>query len=682
MPPVTRQDNITETLHGVKITDPYRWLEDQESGETRAWLEAQIGYTRATLDALPGRDALHRRLAELMRVEALDVPFERGGSYFLGRRDADQEQKRLYRRTTLDGADELLVDPYAIGQDHKTSVFFCDVSADGSLICYGIRQGGEDEVEVRLMDANTRADLADRLPKQRLFSPVLTPDKTRLFYSISTEEGPRVRCHRIGTNPAEDVTLFGEGYDGGKIAWCALSEDGHWLLIHLSHGSAAPQVEVYIKDLNSDGPLTPLVNDLEANFEAEFGGSQLYLLTDWEAPNKRVLRVDLNRWIQSPNRNQWHEIIAEGPDVIEAIALAGGKLFVTTLHDATSCIREYPADGALNAAGLEVPLPGLGSADGPYGRWESTEAFVTFSSFATPQRIYRLDIETGAIREWARLQAPIDPDAFTVEQVFYPSKDGTKIPMFLVYKKGLERDGGRPTLLYGYGGFRASLTPGYNTSAIVLAEQGGLYAVANLRGGGEYGEAWHQAGMRDKKQNVFDDYIAAAEWLIANGHTNPDKLAIYGGSNGGLLVGAALTQRPELFRAVVCGVPLLDMIRYHQFLVAAYWVPEYGSADAPEPFTWLHAYSPYHRVQSGTRYPSVLFMTGDADTRVAPLHARKMAALLQASTASDPAERPILLHYDTSAGHSGGKPLSRQIDDSADLLSYLFHQLGVTEGAV
>ena len=440
------------------------------------------------------------------------------------------------------------------------------------------------------------------------------------------------------------------------------------MTIHVLYGAAGDKTEIYYQDLAAGGPLKPLVTDIPARFEGEVGGDQIFVHTNWNAPKGRILVVDLKH----PEREKWREVVAEGNSVIESMALAGGKLLVNYTENASSRVEVFDAAGQRLR---ELELPTIGSLAGISSRWRSPEAFYGFDSYAVPFTIYRYDVQTGGQKEWARLNVPIQSDKFEMKQVWYHSKDGTRVPMFLLYLKGTKPDGARPTLLTGYGGFNVSMTPSFSESAAIWAEQGGVFAVANLRGGGEFGEAWHKAGMFGNKQNVFDDFIAAAQWLIQNRYTNPSRLAIAGTSNGGLLVGAALTQRPELFRAVYCGYPLLDMIRYQKFLVARYWVSEYGSSDDPAQFRYLYAYSPYHHVKPGVKYPAVLLASGDSDTRVAPLHARKMTALLQGSTASD---HPVLLRYDTEAGHSaGGMPTSKRIDQAGDELSFLFWQLGM-----
>ncbi len=672
-PPETKKDDVVDTVQGVPIPDPYRWLEDQNSPETRAWIDAQNAYTRSVLDPLPGREALARRLGELLKVDILGIPTERRGRYFFSRRQADKDLPILYVRQGLKGKDEVLVDPLPLSPDHSTSVNYLDVSQDGALVAYGVRQGGEDEVTVKLLEVDGRKELPDALPRARYSGVAIAPDRSALYYSKQTKEGPRVFRHRIGTDVSEDVKLFGDGYGPEKIISAGLSDDGRYLVLVVFHGAAATQTEIYFQNLASGGPIETVVNDVKARFLPSVAGDRMFLQTNWEAANGRILSLDL----KSPAREKWMVAVPESKFAIQGSSVAGDRLFVRYLENVVPKVRIFDAGGKRLG---EISFPSIGSVGNVSGEWGKREAFFAYQSFVVPSTIYRYDVKTGARSVWAKQQVPVESDRYEVEQVRYPSRDGTEIPMFLVHRKGFTRDGSSPALLTGYGGFTLSETPAFSARAALWVERGGVYAVANLRGGSEFGEEWHKAGMLEKKQNVFDDFIAAASWLIARGYTSNKKLAISGGSNGGLLVGAALTQRPGLFSAVVCSYPLLDMVRYHKFLVASYWVPEYGSSDDPAQFPYLHAYSPYHHARPGTPYPAVLFISGDSDTRVAPLHARKMTALLQADS-SDQAEKPILLYYDTKAGHSRGinTPVGKQIEDLTTEMMFLFWQLGASE---
>lgn len=666
-PPQTRSEDVIDTYPGgAKVSDPYRWLEDQTSAETRAWIEGQNNYTRSLLDPLPGRKLLEEQLARLMKVDETGVPLERNGHYFYSRRSADQDLSVIYMRQGLHGRDEVLIDPHPMSPDHTTSVNLRDISRDGTLLVYSLRQGGQDETTLRLFDVDLRKDLPDELPRARYESVSFKNDKTLLYYSRATPAGPRVYRHMIGSDPAQDIAIFGKGYGPDKIILTQTSEDGRYLIIVVLHGSAANQTEVYFQNLAKAGPIEPVVKGIAARFLGGVGSDELFLQTNWQAPNGRVIAVDLNH----PSRDRWRTVVPESDTVIDDLSVAGGKLFVQYLKDAHAEVKIFTPSGRPLG---DVSLPTLGTAEGVSGRWTGPEVFFAFTSFHLPRIIYHYDIGDGMQEVWAQTKVPIKADQFEVKQVWYTSKDGTKVPMFLLYTRGLKLDGSNPTLLTGYGGFNSSETPVFSARAVLWAERGGVYAVPNLRGGGEFGEKWHQAGMFGNKQNVFDDFTSAAEWLIRNGYTKPSKLAILGTSNGGLLVGAALTQRPDLFQAVVCRYPLLDMLRYQNFLVARFWVSEYGSSENPRQFKYLNAYSPYQNVKRATKYPAVLLVSGDGDTRVDPLHARKMTALMQGATGSG---RPVLLLYDTKSGHSGGRPLGKQIEELADELTFMFWQLG------
>ena len=662
--PETRTDDVVESIHGVTIHDPYRWLEDQQSPQTRTWIDAQNAYTRSVLDQLPGRAEISKRLEELLKTDRVGLPVVRGGRYYFLRRLADENQFTLCLRTGAHGADEVLIDPNKSGGG-ATSVNILDVSEDGKWLVYGTRHGGEDEESVTILDVDNRKEV-DHLPRARYESTRLAPNKRDLYYSTRLDAGYRIHHHTIGGSGA-DEEIFGKGTGPTESTGCDLSRDGRYLGLYISHGWGK-KAEIYLQDRKSGGPIVTIVNDIDADFNPTFAGGRLYMQTNWNAPNGRIIAVDL----ANPARDKWREVVPEGKSVIESFSVAGGKLAVNYLENVNSRVRIFDADGKHLR---DISFSTLGTVTALDGEWDSDEAFYTFTSFAQPPTSYRYEISTGKVEVWARNQAPIDPSQFEVKQVWYASKDKTRVPMFLVYKKGLKLDGARPTLLYGYGGFLVNETPAFRTDAVTFAEHGGVFAVANLRGGGEFGEKWHRAGMLENKQNVFDDFIAAAEWLIENGYTKPAHLAISGGSNGGLLMGVMMTQRPDLFQAVACEFPLLDMLRYQNFLLGKLWVPEFGSAEDAKQFQVIYKYSPYQHVKKGVKYPAVMFVTGDSDTRVAPLHARKMAALVQASTGSD---RPVLLRYDTEAGHSAGLPVSKQVQELTDVLGFLLAEVGAS----
>lgn len=664
-PPPSRRNDVVDVMHGVSIHDPYRWLEDQNSPQTRAWINTQNTYSRSILGKLAGRGQISRRLGELMKVDSIQVPMERNGRYFFLRRRADQDLFVIYTRQGASGKDEVLVDPHPMSADHSVSVDIRGVTPDGSLLAYGIRRGGADETEIHLLDVSTRKQLPDVLPAARYFNLSFLPDKNGFYYSMMGKDAPHVRFHKLGTAAAHDVEVFGKSYGPSNIILAQVTEDGRYLLLHVLYGAAADKTEVFVRDLAHQGPISPVIQGINARFFASPGGNHLYVWTNWKAENGRVLDIDLVR----PEQEHWREVVPQAADVIDDFDAAGGKLLVKYLHDVGSRIRVFQPDG--KPAG-EITFPTLGTVSRMSGHWRGREAFFDFSSFHVPPTIYRYDLAAASKSEWARENVPVDSSKFDLKQVWYRSKDGTRVPMFLLSQKGLKLDGSNPVLMTAYGGFDISMAPRFSPEAVVWVEHGGVFALPNLRGGGEFGEQWHHAGMREKKQNVFDDFFAAAEWLIQNHYTNPSRLAIEGRSNGGLLMGAAMTQRPDLYRAIICGYPLLDMLRYQKFLVARFWIPEYGSADDAEQFRYIYAYSPYQHVEKGRKYPAVLFETGDSDTRVAPLHARKMTALMQWANASG---YPVLLHYDTTEGHSEGRPVGKQIDDDTDELSFLFWQL-------
>ena len=669
-PPPTRTDDVVDVLHGVEIPDGYRWLEDQQAPETRAWIDTQNAYTDEVFAQLPGRDRLTELATRLLKIDFQGTPTERGGRYFFTRRGAEDDLPILHYREGFAGEDRVLIDPHPMSADHTTSVGWQDISDDGTLVVYSVREGGVDETSLRLRDVDTGEDLPDVFPAARYGSVELTPDESGLYYVKFGSQEPRVYYHRMGTDPGEDVEIFGEGYTQADIPVAQLSPDGRRMLVTVIEGSSGP-TDLYLLDIGEDGrpsgEAVELIADGESRTFGAFAGDRLLLTTNLEAPNSRVVTAPLD----DPGHESWTDVVPESPDrVVQGAAGIGGHYFVSVLEDVQPRVIQFDTDGRRIR---ELDFETLGSTSLPGGEWDKNEAFVSFTSFHVPTTSYRLDVESGETELWFRTEVPIDTDAMEVEQLRYTSKDGTEVPMFVVHRKGIALDGTHPTYLTGYGGFDIALTPSFSGTAAAWVSLGGVYAVANLRGGGEFGESWHEAGMLGNKQNVFDDFVAAAEHLIAEGYTSSEHLAIAGGSNGGLLVGAAMTQRPDLFGAVVCTYPLLDMVRYHQFLVARFWIPEYGSSDDAAQFEYLREYSPYHNVEPGTEYPATLFITGDGDTRVDPLHGRKMAALVQSANGG---EAPILLRYHTKAGHSGGQPVSQQIEQMVDTLSFLLWQVG------
>jgi prolyl oligopeptidase len=669
-PPTARQDNVKDLIHGVEIVDPYRWLEDGDSEETKGWVAAENAYMHSLLDGLPMRPTIHKRLDEMFKHDFVSGAFQEGGYYFFYKRSAEQDLWSVYRRKASGGPDELLMDPHSMSPDHTTTVSMRGVTFDGNLLMYAVRRGGEDETEIHVRDLSKGHDLPDVMPRANYTSTSWKKDKSGFYYGIDQRgKEPKLYFHALGTDPVNDAVVFANGYKPDIWLTPYVSEDGRYLLAVAWYGWT--KSEIYIKNLAQDGKFVPLITGIDATFHEQFAGDALIVRTDWKAPNGRVLKIDLRH----PEQDKWQEIVPEEKDAMQGASVIGGKVFVNYLHNVTSRIEIFSLAGKQVG---EVDLPSLGSAS-IGGRSDRDEGFLYFSSFTTPGSIYRYSAATGKRDLWFRSPIPIEPDRFQVEQVWYSSKDGTRIPMFLIHRKDIKSDGRLPVLLYGYGGFDISLTPDFDSTAVWWAEQGGIYAIANLRGGGEFGEAWHKAGMLGHKQNVFDDFIVAAEWLIKNKYTAPEKLAIWGGSNGGLLVGAVTTQRPELFRAVICDHPDLDIVRYPKLTKHnAAFMLEYGNADDPQEFKFVYAYSPYQHVTAGTKYPAMLFTSGDEDTRVPPEQARKMAARVQSASSSG---LPVMLMYDVKAGHSGGRPTSQWIDEQALKLSFLSWQLNMTVGS-
>lgn len=670
-PPPTEAKPVTDDIHGTMLTDPYRWLEDGKSPETRAWINAQMKYTGQYLSQVKIRPEIVSELTKLERVESYSIPLERGGNYFFKKRLADENQGSIYIRRGLHGQDERLIDATKLSADQNTSVQLNDISKDGTLLAYGTRSGGADEESVHILDVAKNQELADSLPPARYDGVQIRPDKQGLYYARLDPAGSSVFYHKLGTPAASDQMIFGKSFEGEsfgpmELIGVGITENDRYLMIDVEHGVPAKRVDIYVKDLrHADSPIRPVIHGIDNRFEPENYGDDLYVMTDYKAPNYRVVKVN----IANPQPEHWTEIVPEGRDVISGISIVGGKLFVTGLHDVVTETRIDTLEGKRTG---EVSYPTLGAATNVYGREDSKEGFYSFESFIIPPTIYRYDVGTGKTEVFAQPRVPFASDQYEVKQVFYTSKDGTRVPMFISSKKGVKRNGHTPTLMFAYGGFLINLTPTWNPEYAWWMEHGGFYAQPNLRGGGEYGEKWHQAGMFEHKQNVFDDFFAASQYLIDKKYTSPKRLAIRGRSNGGLLIGVAMTQHPEQFGAIWCGYPLLDMIRFQKFLVGKWWTAEYGSSDNPDQFPYLLKYSPYQNVKPGTKFPAVMFNTGDSDTRVDPLHARKMTALVQADNAGD---RPILLHYQTVSGHSAGVSITQAINDTADELAFLWNEV-------
>jgi prolyl oligopeptidase len=679
LPPIpsTPRHEVTESLHGESIADPYRWLEEDATARVRDWTDRQNARTRAVLDRLPQRAAFRRRLRELLSVGLLSTPRPIAGRIFHTRREGEQKQSVLYVRDAVGATDRVLIDPNMLDQDGLVAIDWYYPSWDARFVAYGLSRGGDEMSTLHVLETATGLDLADRIPHTQR-STVAWIDGG-FYYTVHPAPGSvapgdenyyrRVRYHQMGEDPSNDELVFGEGRPKEDILGVTASADGRWVLLMAFKGWA--RSDLYLLDrAHPERGLATALEGMDAIADGFVLDGRLWLRTNLDAPNYRVVRAPC----ETPQTSAWETVIPEGQDVIESFDRTRDRLAVLRLVRATSRLFTYDLQGTDER---EVALPSLGAVEIVEGEHESDRVGYTFQSFTEPPVAFVADARTAKADVLVRLRRPdgLDVAGISVEQTSYRSRDGTEVTMFLVHRSDVHPTGEVPTLLSGYGGFNISRTPVYSAGVAAWVEAGGLFAQPNLRGGGEYGETWHRAGMLANKQNVFDDFHAAAEALIARGWTAPAHLAISGGSNGGLLVGAALTQRPELFAAVYCAVPLLDMLRYQNFRIARFWIAEYGSAEDAEQAGWLRKYSPYHNVRAGVRYPPVLLTTAEGDSRVDPMHARKMAALLQGQS-EDPGSI-VLLRVDRDAGHGIGKPLDKQVDDLADQYAFIAWRTGL-----
>lgn len=662
-PPKAERIPVRETIHGVTITDNYRWLEDQNSPKTRAWIAAQQKYAAQFFATLPERSRIRTELDDLERVENRTLPHVANGRYFFTQRLPHEEQGSIYMQEGATGQPRILVNANNVSADHSVSASIADVSRDGRLLVYELRKGGQDETEIHVLGVEKNVELPDGLPRARYDAVSMMPDNSAYYYSKLVAGGTRAFRHQMGTPTASDREIFGARYGPEYISYCHVTVTGHYLVCIALRGAATVDADFYEMKIGRDRDPKLIAQHVPA-LSAVTCGDRLYILSAANAPNHKVMAIELPK----AAAGEWREIVPEGKAAITGIHVSAKRLYLTRVENVAERLYAYSSDG--KPAG-EIHMPTAGSLDGVSGQEDGSDTFFGFSSFAYPDRIFRLSQSNVATRWW-QSGISLDPKQVELKQVWYASKDGTKVPMYIVRKKGMV--GPRPTLMTAYGGFDISVLPSWSPTAAWWVEQGGVFAQPSLRGGGEFGEAWHRAGMLANKQNVFDDFFAAAECLIHQGITTPGQLAISGTSNGGLLMGVAITQHPELFRAVICGAPLLDMLRYQNFRIAKLWVPEYGSSDDPAQFQTLLKYSPYQHVKQGVNYPAILFWSGDGDTRVDPLHARKMTALMQADAAPG---RPIILRYDTLTGHSGGRSVDQQLDFDADKLSFAASEVGL-----
>ncbi|SFU57632.1 prolyl oligopeptidase family serine peptidase [Pseudoduganella namucuonensis] len=677
--PVTRKVEQTDTYHGTAIADPYRWLEDANSAETKEWVDAQNKVTQGYLAQIPAREAIRQRLTKLWNFERYSVPYKEGGRYFYSRNDGLQNQAVLYTMKTLADTPRVLLDPNTLAADGTVALAGSAVSPDGKYLAYSTAASGSDWNEIKVRGIDSGKDTTDHIKWVKFSSTAWAADGSGFYYSRYDEPNEATKLaginyfqklyfHKLGTPQSADTLVYDrpdqkEWGFGGEV-----TDDGRYLVITSSQGTERKS-RVFYKDLKAkDAKVVGLLENFDAAYEfIDNEGPVFYFRTDKGAPKSRIIAID----VRKPAPEQWKEVIPEGEQTLVSANIINKQLVVDYLSDAHSAVKVFDMKGRFVR---EVELPGIGSAGGFGGKRGDTATFYAYTSFTNPTTIYRLDMKSGKSSVYRQPKVDFDPSQFETRQVFYNSKDGTRVPMFIVSKKGIKLDGGNPTYLYGYGGFNISLTPSFSVANLAWVEMGGVYVMANLRGGGEYGEAWHKAGTKLQKQNVFDDFIGAAEWLVANKVTSPAKLSIGGGSNGGLLVGAAMTQRPDLFAAAIPAVGVLDMLRFQKFTIGWAWTSDYGSSDDPEEFKALVKYSPLHNLKQGSCYPATMVTTADHDDRVVPAHSFKFAAAAQAAQAG---ANPILIRIDTKAGHGAGKPTTKQIEEVSDRWGFLSRALGM-----
>ncbi len=675
-PKPAKVDQVDD-YHGIKVADPYRWMEEY-SPQTTAWIDSENKITNDYLSKIPERQMIKDRITKLFNYEKYSSPFKQGKHYYYYKNDGLQNQSVLYIADSINDTGRVFLDPNKLSTDGTVALSGTVFSDDGKLVAIGTASAGSDMTEWKVVEVDTGRELPDKLEKRRQGISSFTKDGKGFFYSAFPKANEstamkdqnffqKLYYHQLGTPNSQDVLIYERPDNKEYFVSGGVTEDGDWLIIYVGKGTA-PQNMIYYKSLKTkDAPVTALIDNLDANYGLIGNdGSNFYFQTDKGATRSKVVSVDV-----SAKDRVWKEIVPEAKETLQGVSMINNQFVLNYLKDAYTQIKIYDKTGKFLR---DVKLPGIGTAGGFGGRQDDTETFYSYSSFNAPPTIYSYDMKTGTSKLFRQAKVEFDPNNFEIKQVFYPSKDGTKIPMFIIHKKGIKLDGNNPTILYGYGGFNISMTPGFSVSRLVWLEMGGVYAIANLRGGSEYGEEWHKAGIKQQKQNVFDDFIAAAEFLIADKITNPKKLAINGGSNGGLLVGAVLNQRPDLFGAAIPQVGVMDMLRFQKFTIGWAWTSDYGDVGIKEEFEANYKYSPLHNIKAGTKYPAVLVTTADHDDRVFPAHSFKYAATLQAANASD---RPILIRIETKAGHGAGKPTAKVIEEQADVFGFLVKELGM-----
>lgn len=675
--PKAKKISHIDDYHGNKIEDPYRWLEDTNSDETKQWIEQENKLTNEYLSKIPYRNSLKNRLTELMNYERYSAPLKVGEYYIFSKNDGLQEQNVIYIQKGLDGTPEILIDPNKFSEDGSVSLAGIFFSNDNKYLSYGLSKGGSDWREFYIMDLSTKKILDDKIQWSKFTGNAWYKDG--FFYGKYDEpkageelkqsnEFQKLYYHKIGTPQAQDLLILEDKQNPKRLFEANVTDDEKYLIISVAEGSSSYNL-LWYKNLLDDGPIVKLIDNFEAEYNAVDNiDDKLLVVTNYEAPNYKLILIDL----KNPSKDNWETIIPESKNVIQNVSHIGSKLIVTFIKDATSKISVYNENGKYL---YDINLPTLGTVSGFGGKNKDTETFYTFTSFTYPPTIYRYDIINNKSELFRKSNVKFDMTAYETKQIFYESKDGTKVPLFIVHKKGLKLDGNNPTLLYAYGGFNISQQPSFSVLRIPLLENNFVFALACIRGGGEYGEEWHKAGMLSKKQNVFDDFISAAEWLIENKYTSPNKLSIQGASNGGLLIGAVINQRPELFKVAFPMVGVMDMLRFHKFTIGWAWVSEYGSSDNPEQFNYLIKYSPLHNIKKGVDYPATMVTTADHDDRVFPAHSFKYIATLQEKNSS---KNPALIRIETKVGHGAGTSTSKSIELYTDLWSFMFYNLGLT----
>lgn len=675
--PVAHKDDVNDTYFGVEVADPYRWLEDDNSAETAEWVKAENEVTFKYLEQLPGREKIKARLTELWDFPKYETPFKEAGRYFFYKNNGLQNQSVLYISDSLDAEPRVLLDPNLLSDDGTVALSGIEISDDGKYLVYMIARSGSDWNEIFVKNIETGEVLADHIRWVKFSG--LSWDKDGFYYSAynapeqgrelqKSNENQMVKFHKLGTDPASDPVVYAEPENPKRLLGMGVTDDGRFVILSKSEATSGNALSVKDNKV-PNGQFVVLMDSFEYEFNLiDNIGDDLFVLTNFKAPKYRLVKINFNQ----PGVENWKDIIPESENVIEFASLNGGKIVVSYMKNACSQVKVFNYDGTFD---YDITLPGIGSIGGFSGKKEEPLAFYSFASFNTPGEIYQYNFATKENKLHFRPEVKFNPDDFEVSQVFYNSKDGTRIPMFIFSKKGLKLDGNNPVLLYSYGGFNVSMTPAFSVSRLNFVENGGVFAMPNIRGGGEFGEEWHKAGTRMQKQNVFDDFIAAAEYLIKEGYTSTKKLAVMGGSNGGLLVGAVVNQRPDLFAVALPQVGVMDMLRYHKFTIGWAWAGDYGTSDdCKEMFEYLYRYSPYHNISGDLKYPPILATTADHDDRVVPAHTFKYMARLQELYKG---KNPVLVRIETKAGHGGGKPTSKSIEEYADLWAFTFFNLGV-----